>query len=224
MFERRSLSPRVAAGVIPEQIHDITYSHILLPTNLDEREASTLLMAVRLAAAYGAELTVLHVLRPEESPNAMHWLDALDGLHRKRASVALVDAVERGRKAILSFVQRIPAELCDRVTIHLECRIGDPATEVARFADSQDIDLVMFSSPRSRWQLRLRIDLARRVMRLTTKPVLIVHSHAMPAAKQIPFEQKQTPIHRPSGNGRGTLNHSTECPISQPFNTLDGGH
>ncbi len=154
--------------------------HLVVAVRLEAREREGVTLALRMAAAHQARVTLLHVLEPFE-PSSFHWLDAIDSLHRAltkppRDSAA---AIASKRADIAAFLEReIPAELRDKVDVQCECRIGDIATEVARFAEEQAADLLLLCSCPSSWRPTLWPGLSRRIANLLPKPVILAHARA----------------------------------------------
>lgn len=167
-----------AAELAPSQ----EYRHILVPTGLMDQEKSTLTLGMQLALANKACITFLHVLPPASPPSSVHWLDAIDELHKAMARTRGTTAMHGGRPApvirqeISAFLERLtPARLRQAVDLQVECRWGDVAEEITRFANEARADLVLMSHARSGWRLPFRPNLARRVMRLVGQRVLLVY-------------------------------------------------
>jgi len=177
-----------------------SYAHILIPVRLTGEDQTALFMGLQMAHAFHGKLTVLHVLAPQELPNSMHWLDAIDDLHRtlSRERVRLdLTSIQRGREKVLTFLDReLPAGM-SRADIRAECRIGDVAQEIARFAE-QSADLVLMSEQRSGWRFSLRPSMARRVLQRTHKPVLLVHPQPKAQADPRQLHAKVPPGSTPS--------------------------
>jgi len=161
------------------------YTHILVPTALVPRDRAALLLGLQMAAAYRAKVTLLHVLRPEERANSVHWLDAIDNLHRA-LSRPTDETAPRGdqktepvRARILAFLERtVPAALRSSVPVNAVSRVGDAAHEIARFADQAAVDLVILGRSHSAWKLPLWPGVAQRVMQLTARRVVLVRPDA----------------------------------------------
>lgn len=164
-----------------------SYAHILIPVHLTRRDQTALLLGLQMAHAFQGQVTVLHVLAPQEQPSSMHWLDAIDDLHRslsRERHRSDLTSVQRGQEEVTAFLDReLPAGMRRAADIRVECRIGDPANEIARFADEQ-ADLVLMSEQRTVWRLPLWPSMARRVLQRTLKPVLLVHPQPKAREKQ----------------------------------------
>lgn len=153
--------------------------HILVPLRLHEDDGPLLIMALQMAAAYHASVTFLHVRPRPVERHPYHWLNAIEALHEaldrghgNRSTV--VALVEETRQSLRSFVdRRAPAYLLQSVQVEVECRLGDVAEEIVRFAGGQDVDLVMLQCRRKRWGLPIWSEVVRRVFRCTGKGVVI---------------------------------------------------
>jgi len=155
--------------------------HILVPTALVPRDRAALLLGLRLAAQQ-ARVTVLHVAPPLEPPNSVHWLDAIDNLHRAMAepraapaACSVDEAMQRACARIRAdFERMVPASLRYSAQVRAACRVGDTATEIARFAEKEAVDLVILSGVPSAWRLPFWPSVSRRVLQRTTRPVVFV--------------------------------------------------
>ena len=150
-------------------------AHILVPVRLDACERQAVSFALRMAAAHGTRVTVLHVLKPFESPSA-HWLDAIDNLHRAldghpRDTSA---AIRKRQSEMREFLEReIPADARQAVDIQVECRVGDVATEIIRAARELAADLVVLRRRPARWRRSLSFGPTHRVVELGTVPIML---------------------------------------------------
>lgn len=152
--------------------------HVLLPIRGDRRERDATMLALQMAAGCRAKVTLLHVLAPPEQTSTVHWLDAIESLHRGLSGPRRTDAksLEKTRAEMLAYVEReIPADLRKSLDIQSECRIGDVAEEIARCANDRPVDLVIVCAARSRWRWPWWSRISQRVVSLTRKPVILVH-------------------------------------------------
>jgi len=164
-------TPRVAS------LTENASAHFLVSLRLDESECDAVRLALRMAAVQRARVTLLYVVAPTE-PTSMHWLDAIDRLHRALAEPPRhnISAVEQGRADLAAFLDRaIPRELRDSLAVQVECRVGDVATEIARFAESQSVDLVFLCDRPSGWRPS---SLTQRIVQLNSKPIVFARSQA----------------------------------------------
>lgn len=158
------------------------YSHVLVPMTLDAtQDRAALPLAAEIALLHRAKLTFLHVLPGIISENSMHWLDAIDGLHlaleqanSNRPGERRLSPTERVRREIKTLVDREgPAELLGGLQIEFECRVGEPADMIVKFAAEAGVDLIVMSSGPSRWWMSGLSGRVRRVLSLTQKQVIV---------------------------------------------------
>lgn len=155
-------------------------THILVATRLVEADREAVTLALRMAATHRARVTLLHVLTPFH-PISVHWLDAIDNLHRAVSgqSPNEVTAAHEGRSKITEFLQReIPSDLRDSLEIRTECRVGDVATEIARVTDQEAVDLVFLCDRPSRWRPSILSSLTQRIVELNSRPIVFARSQA----------------------------------------------
>lgn len=149
-------------------------THILIATRMDASERDAVIFALRMAAAQRARVTLLHVVAPVE-PSSVHWLDAIDQLHRALAAEShkSATALDQARSDLAAFWEReLPYEFRNTVEMHTECRIGDVATQIARAADELAVDLICLCDRPSRWYLPLFPGLTQQILRLSSKPIV----------------------------------------------------
>ncbi len=149
-------------------------AHILVATRLHESEREAVMLALRMAAAQRARVTLLHVLVPF-TPPSVHWLDAIDNLHRalNEQPRDSEDAIQKGRSEIVTFLNcEIPREVREPVAIQIECRVGDVASEIAAFAEEQAVDLVFLCDRPPSWRPSFLSSLSQRIAQLNSKPIV----------------------------------------------------
>ncbi len=114
----------------PSAIHDI-----LVPTDLSDHALWAFRHAIALARLYDAAVHVLHVV--ESLPYVA--LTPTDRLSLGTTPLS----VHRGRRRLRSFVEERKAE-----DVHVQAHLGygDVADRVVRFADRDDVDLMVLSS------------------------------------------------------------------------------
>lgn len=180
---------RTAVGRLCDGDSDGELARILAPTTMSEREQPAIRLGFQLAAATGARLTVLHVLPvPEPAPEdarSLHWLDAIDSLHRDL--FARGDAPMRSRRELLDDARRRLADFVERLVpeswrlqadVRLECQCGDVVDEIARCAVAESADLVILTSALSRWRLPLVPGRLHRVLQSLRSRVIVVRPAA----------------------------------------------
>ncbi len=131
----------------------VSYSKILYATDLSEAGWGAFPHAAKLAEAYGAQLTVFHVVETEEferyvvgyiSEDLWEHIktrslrEARDILvEHKREDTRIRTAVER------FFEDSVPAETAERVTYDVVVRSGNPVDEIVAQVESGGYDLVV---------------------------------------------------------------------------------
>ncbi len=145
------------------------YRHVLVPSGLEPRDQEALTLGLRMAAAHGAKATVLHIVPPVESAGSMHWLDAIEALHRvMKEPQGHVDpaqdvyGAERIHARLKQQLQSTTSpELRSRVEVRTAFRVGDVVDQIARYVAENDVDLVIVSSAtagswRALWSSRVQ--------------------------------------------------------------------
>lgn len=160
---------------------------ILYATDLSETAFHAFAYAVSLANTYGAGITILHVLF--ENPDVMskispyigedqweeirkrHYKEAREVLiGKKRDNIAMSEVLE-------TFSKNVKADSEDRtfVTDEIVVERGNPVEQILKVAESRKCDLiVMGSHGHGVLEEALIGSTARRVLRQSTKPVLVV--------------------------------------------------
>ena len=139
---------------------------ILYPTDFSSYSNQAYLHAVSMAEAAKAKLTIMHVAPPDEAANSQFWQEQLA-------------QIKPGNPAIQA----------KHVFV-----IGDPATEIVRYALEHPIDrIVMGTHGRTGVERFLMGSVAERVLRDAPCSVLVVklprgHTHN-PDSAQIPIVQ-----------------------------------
>lgn len=109
------------------------FENVLTPVDLSARGLRALRAAAELAARPGGRLTLLHVIQRIEGIPAAEL----------RTFYAKLDAAARRRLA------RTARRLARRgLTVRCEVIVGDPGTDIARFAERRRMDLIVMSSHR----------------------------------------------------------------------------
>lgn len=162
--ERRDAAPSTVA-----------LTHILVPVRLDASEREGVSLALGMAAAHRARVTLLHVLTPFEAPSA-HWLDAIDNLQRALDghSRDTAPAIRMREAEIREFLEReIPPANRAAVDVAVTCRVGDVATEIVRAAKDLAADLVVLGRHRTRRRPSFSPGLTDRVVQLGSIPIVL---------------------------------------------------
>ncbi|MXR41277.1 universal stress protein [Halobaculum sp. WSA2] len=135
-----------------------TFDRVLLAVD-DDTDDRVRDVAVSLAAAHGAELDALSVVRMDASVD--HW-DMVVERREEEAETALDAVGDAGRKA--------------DVPVHKRLRYGTPSAEIGLYADGNDVDLVVVPEPDRSGLKRLfsPSNLASNVRDATAVPVVSV--------------------------------------------------
>ncbi len=155
-------------------------SHILVAVRLDAQESEAVTLALRMAASHRARVTLLHVIAPY-APVSVHWLDAIDNLHRALSGQSRDDAaaMRQGQSSVVEFLDRkIPLALREPLDLRVECPIGDVAAEIAKFTDEQSVDLVFLCDRPSGWRPSIWPSLSQRIVQLNSKPIVFARPQA----------------------------------------------
>ena len=120
-----------------------------------------------LAGRLGAEVALLHVVHVPASFHAEGDV-TLDGL------------VERERRDAERYLHRVAGELADAgVTVRTAVAVGEPAAEIVRSADRDDVDLLALATHgRSGVQRWLHGSVADAVLHTTRRPLLLLRPGA----------------------------------------------
>jgi universal stress protein A len=137
---------------------------ILFPTDFSEYNEAALRYASTLAAESKAHLYIVHVdeladLQPTLGEAAYYYAQTNDSATRR----AIRERLEQVVPAIAG------------VSYEHHCLIGSPATEILRFAEQQEVDLIVMASHGRTGISRLLMgSVAEAVLRRAKCPVLIV--------------------------------------------------
>jgi len=121
---------------------------ILYPTDFSPYSNQAYFHAVCLAEAHGASLTFLYVLSPKDTPDERRrWKEQLE--------------------------QMRPGNT--RIAVNHVLLVGDPATEISRFAAESRIDLIVIGTHGRTGEERLRMgSVAEKVVREAPCSVMVV--------------------------------------------------
>jgi nucleotide-binding universal stress UspA family protein len=135
-----------------------------------------------IAAAYGAAVTILHVVEPpspqhHESPDPVEW-----EVHRREAGGYLTSVANRARA---ESPLAVATELID----------GDPVVQIRRWVDAHDVDLVVLCTHGGRghaeWPLA---STARKLVDVLRCSLLVVPVTAAAAAPAIRYTRVLVPL------------------------------
>jgi nucleotide-binding universal stress UspA family protein len=170
------------AGPSRGRIEELPFRSFLVPLDGSEGSKSAIPLVLRWARPLDAHVTLLHVV--EQDPLAPHW-------------PAPGAAVRESQKAL--------TEAC--IPNMLEERQGDPASEILRWSEEHETDLIVMSSHGrsgpSRWVLG---SVTEKILRAAAVPMIVAHrtspAKAEPAVRaEISATLPPVPLGIPSGPG-----------------------
>lgn len=143
--------------------------HILVPINGTYFSAMALSYARGLAKRLGSTITLLHVAEPIKRARRADFESRIVPLWELMAHAAMAIRGELDQMAL--------ADSDDGVTIKSVVQFGNPAEEIAAFADNNDDDLIVMASHARIGLARfLHGSVAEAVIRLTNIPVLVMRT------------------------------------------------
>lgn len=152
------------------------YHHILIPTDFEDHCQAAYELALATATPGHTIITLLHVL-PAISKEEFQGLNAIrlmymaaDQRKGEWLKSAEMEAQEKAR-FMDKLKQELPEDACDGVEIHYAVERGDATTEIARFAEEQDVDLIVLGGQRPGILPKLSGSMARQLARLTTTKI-----------------------------------------------------
>jgi nucleotide-binding universal stress UspA family protein len=136
---------------------------IIVAVDLSPHSVKTATYGAEFAKSVGASVTLLHVFRPEPSPEF--------------AGEGLYESFERGRRLMLGKLTKLVEQVRQTgVKCDDDFRVGDPAEEVTAAAQDLHADLVITSSHHPGFLGRLfSVDQAPRILHRASCPVLVYH-------------------------------------------------
>ena len=143
----------------------INLRRILVPTDMSAYSLAALEYASSFGVLYDARLFLLHVA--DEAPPVLS-LPGQDGgaeVYRRRTE-------EEATRSLLTFVE---SHISRDIRLTPVVRVGAPADDIRRFADDEQMDLVVMAT-HGRTGLRHMVmgSIAEKVVRLSRVPVLTV--------------------------------------------------
>jgi nucleotide-binding universal stress UspA family protein len=148
---------------------------ILCPTDFSEPSLHALHQACELAAHFGAELQLLHVL-PLTQPFPSDLLVM---------AVHVESDAERETRAAHLLQQIIKEHVPDNVQVTYSVKMGYAANEIAAAAEESDFDMLVISTHGiTGWRHLAFGSVAETIVRLSHRPVLTIHAPANHATAQ----------------------------------------
>jgi len=145
---------------------EATVDWILVPIDFSEQSASLLAHAREIALAYDAGLDLIHVIQPVSLPTA-YGRTPID-----------FDPAQVQEDAHKALEQRADGLREDGLHVETETRIGHPADEILRVAESTRPDLITIATHGRTGVRRLLLgSVAEKVVRMAPVPVFTVKSY-----------------------------------------------
>jgi nucleotide-binding universal stress UspA family protein len=139
---------------------------ILCPTDLRPASLAGLRVADQLASHFSAEITLLHVIGALDIPAPSNGYFQIEALKRVQAMGSAV------KKRLHVWSEK---ETADNVMVHPVIARGDPAREIVRLAEAEDVDLIVISAEStSRWRRLLARPVHEKVAERAPCPVLFL--------------------------------------------------
>lgn len=146
----------------------IELKRILVTTDFSKASDAALQQGLLLAAAFGSRLYLLHVV----DLSGETWSGYVP-------SVELLNAVEQRRSDAQKRLEKIEGQgrlAKDQMIVGTAS--GHPADEILRFAEREEIDLIVCGTHGRRgWDHLAMGSVAERIVRLARRPVLTVHAN-----------------------------------------------
>lgn len=143
---------------------------ILVPTDFSDPSSAAIRHAGELAAKFGAEVVILHVLEQHLSDTPDFAFGLTFSTYVSESRTAAERRLQKLRDEVRSTVERVSTALVE----------GSPKTEIVRYARTGGIDLIVMSTHGRSGIIHAIIgSVAESVIRTAECPVLTV-----PAAKQ----------------------------------------
>ena len=143
----------------------LSVSKIVAPTDFSDAAKYGFHKALEIVKHFSATLYPVHVVNPLPTiPGA----SAPTGFHLR---TAIEEMQDNAREALNKLMGEIEADLASEPQIVT----GDPGTEIARFADGIEADIIVIASHgQSGWARFVSGSVTEKVIRRTSTPVLVV--------------------------------------------------
>ena len=143
--------------------------NILVAIDGSEASKNALQLAIELSEKYGAGLHLLHVVREMQVPLNPGLMEAYEKLERQRH-----DLLKSAGEQLLNQSKRV-AETKGITALQADIGSGDPASAIVKYADKNQMDLIVIGS-RGLGQIEslLMGSVSRKVSNMTKVNCLIV--------------------------------------------------
>lgn len=160
-----------AVLTVPERAPSTTTSHVLATVDFSDHSKPTLTHAAAITKILDARLTVVHVLQDVALPSIYG---------PEVAPIVTPNLQQRSEEALDELVESV---IVDNIRVSSEILLGYPAMEILRYAEQNDVGLiVMASHGLSGFEHFLIGSVTEKVVRKACCPVLTVRSTDMPSS------------------------------------------
>lgn len=151
----------------------IKLKKVLAPTDFSELSQVGVRYAVDLAETQGAEVTVYHVIRYEETgiyePGPEGWIASPQEFR------PIQELVDERKNDLANFVNTNFSKLPPKVTVKQEVEVGVPHRKIVQKAKSNAVDMIVMSTHGTTGLMHLLIgSVTEQVVRRCTCPVLVI--------------------------------------------------
>jgi nucleotide-binding universal stress UspA family protein len=161
----------------------VRLARILVPVNFSGPSDAAVEEAIFIAKRFDAQVELLHVWRPNPSPDPEVPAGSLTSFARSDVGLEMRKYLERAES--------------QGVTVRGRLAYGDPEELILECADDYDL-VVMGTRGRSGVAHVLKPSVAEHVVRKANVPVLTIHATTGPAATaEAPSEIPAEPVHAP---------------------------
>lgn len=144
------------------------FERVLVPIDGSEHANRAVETAIELARCHGSEVFLLHVIRNLSLPKEIMEMIATGEITAPRMQI-LQDSAD----IILSKAQQKFQE-AGIARVHRECLLGDPASEILKFAGQNGVDLIVIGQRGLGPNESLLGGVARKLVNMTRISCLIV--------------------------------------------------
>ena len=148
-----------------DNVKDMDVKKVLWPTDFSRNAEKALPYITSLTKQYGAEIHVLHVI--EDIAHHESWYGAFDNDHIEK----LMEWVNKTGETRLEQICDKYLEGCPLYIKHIA--VGDPAVEILKMIDKENVDLVVMASKGKSGNFRFG-SVAEKVLKESPVPVTAI--------------------------------------------------